>query len=200
MKFLLRIFFFYFLTFGSASADEASEWLKGEIDIIINAYQNTNISDESRFLLIEDTINNNFAGKALGKFVAKQAYVSATIDVREQYISLFKRHLALNITSMMQGYSSQNYQIVDSKYNDSNKTTMIDMEVKTNTDKILVTWRIKEHKDRFFVIDFYVANISLMQAKRSEFNSMLKKIEYNLEAFNKILQAQNELSYNKFIN
>ena len=74
------------------------------------------------------------------------------------------------------------------------------MEIRNNTNTLIITWRVKKSKDRFFVIDFYVANISLMQAKRSEFNSMLKKIDYNLEAFNKILQAQNELSYNKFIN
>ena len=74
--------------------------------------------------MIEDTINYKFAGKALGKAVAKQAYNLASEEVRDEYIKLFKRHIALNLTSMMQGYSNQVYAIVDSRYNQKNKTYM----------------------------------------------------------------------------
>ena len=37
------------------------------------------------------------------------------------YINLFKRHLALNIASMMQGYSNQKYELINSKYDEKNK-------------------------------------------------------------------------------
>ena len=64
----------------------------------------------------------------------------------------------------------------------------------------VVHWRIKKHKDRFFVIDFIVADISLIQTKRSEFNSMLKKMDENLSELNDVLRSQNESSYSKIIN
>ena len=60
-----------------------------------------------------------------------------------------------------------------------------------------MTWRVKKSKDRFFVIDLLVADISLVVTKRSEFNSMLKNVDYNLSEFNKILLSQNESSYQK---
>ena len=74
------------------------------------------------------------------------------------------------------------------------------MEIKSDTGKFLVTWRLKKSKDRYFVIDLLVADISLVVTKRSEFNSMLKTIDNDLNAFNDILRSQNELSYSKIFN
>ena len=48
-----------------------------------------------------------------------------------------------------------------------------------------------------FVIDLIVADISLVVTKRSEFNSMLKKVENNLSKFNEVLFDQNQISYQK---
>ena len=200
MNFLYKIFFILLLNTTPLLADEASDWLKQQIDTILDAYKNTSISKVDRFNLIEDTINKNFAGKGIGKFVVGKAYSSAPKKTQEEYILLFKKHLALNIASIMQGYSNQEYKLINSKYDEKNKVSLIDMEIKSDTNKIKVTWRVKKHKDRFFVIDFIVADISLIQTKRSEFNSMLKKVDGNLSELNDVLRAQNESSYSIIIN
>ena len=74
------------------------------------------------------------------------------------------------------------------------------MEIFSDTGSIQVTWRVKKSKDRFFVIDLLVADISLVVTKRSEFNSMLKNVNYDLSEFNNKLLLQNESSYQKIIN
>ena len=191
--------FIIFLSF-SVNANEAKNWLNKEIDIIISAYQNNNLPNENKFLMVENTINNNFAGTGIAKFVAGKSWNSASKEVKIEYIKLFKRHLALNISSMMQGYSDQKYQLTNSSYDEKNKVTLIDMEIFSDTGSIQVTWRVKKSKDRFFVIDLLVADISLVVTKRSEFNSMLKNVDYNLSEFNKILLSQNDSSYQKVIN
>ena len=184
----------------SVNANEAKNWLNKEIDIIISAYQNNSLPNENKFLMVENTINNNFAGTGIAKFVAGKSWNSASKEVKIEYIKLFKRHLALNISSMMQGYSDQKYQLANSSYDEKNKVTLIDMEIFSDTGSIQVTWRVKKSKDRFFVIDLLVADISLVVTKRSEFNSMLKNVDYNLSEFNKILLSQNDSSYQKVIN
>ena len=201
MKFC-KIFFIYILIAYpiTAKASEASKWLKTEIDKIIIAYQSENLPNENRFLMIEQTINNNFAGTGIAKFVAGKSWNNASKETKTEYIKLFKRHLALNIASMMQGYSNQNYQLTNSSYDEKNKVTLIDMEVFSDTGSILVTWRVKKSKERFFVIDLLVADISLVVTKRSEFNSMLKTVDYDLEEFNIKLRSQNDSSYQKLIN
>ena len=200
MKIKLIIFFFIIFISKNLYSDETSDWLKREIDIILEAYKNQSLSNENRFLLIEKTINNNFAGTGIAKFVAGEAWKKSDKNTKKIYIDNFKRHLALNIASMMQGYSDQKYELTKSKYDNKNQITLIDMEIFSDTGSVVVTWRVKESKDRFFVIDLIVADISLVVTKRSEFNSMLKKVDNNLSKFNEVLFEQNQISYNKIAN
>ena len=181
-------------------ADEASDWLRTQIDTILDAYKNTSISKVDRFNLIEDSINNNFAGAGIAKFVAGNSWSSASKEAKKEYIQLFKKHLALNISSIMQGYSNQEYELINSKYDEKNKVSMIKMEIYSDTGNILITWRVKKSKDRYFVIDLIVADISLVVTKRSEFNSKLKKVDEKLSELNDILRSQNESSYSIIIN
>ena len=198
---IFYIFLFFIFSFNSNNlfADEATDWLKNEIDKILISYQNNELPNENRFLMIEQTINNNFAGTGIGKFVAGEAWNGATKDIKKEYVKNFKRHLALNIASMMQGYSNQMYELSKSKIDQKNKIILIDMEIFSETGSVVLTWRVKESKGRYFVIDLIVADISLVVTKRSEFNSMLKNVSYNLSEFNKILFEQNNLSYQKII-
>ena len=194
LSFLFVLFVCY-----NVNANDAKNWLDKEINIIISAYQNSDLPNENKFLMIEQTINNNFAGTGIAKFVAGKSWKSASKDTKKEYIKLFKRHLALNIASMMQGYSNQNYELTNSSYDEKNKVNLINMEIFSDTGSIQVTWRVKKSKDRFFVIDLLVADISLVVTKRSEFNSMLKTVDYNLKDFNEKLLSQNESSYQKLI-
>ena len=199
---LIQFFSVIFIFFISvnAAANDAKKWLNKEIDKIIYAYQSNDLPNENKFLMIEQTINNNFAGTGIAKFVAGKSWNKASKQTKLNYIKIFKRHLALNIASMMQGYSNQNYELINSSYEEKNKVTLIDMEVFSDTGSIIITWRLKKSKDRFFVIDLLVADISLVVTKRSEFNSLLKTVDYNLKEFNNKLHAQNESSYQKLIN
>jgi ABC-type transporter MlaC component len=199
LKNILAFVLIFFVALN-LKANEARSWLNIEIDKIISSYQNIDLPNENKFLMIEQTINNNFAGTGIAKFVAGKSWNGASKEIKLEYIQLFKRHLALNIASMMQGYSNQNYRLTNSKYDEKNKVTLIDMEIFSDTGSIQVTWRVKKSKDRFFVIDLLVADISLVVTKRSEFNSMLKTVDYNLAEFNNKLLAQNESSYQKLIN
>ncbi len=200
MKLLIKVIFVIFIISPSLKANEVTDWLKNEIDTILMAYKNSTISNSEKFDLIEETINNNFAGAGIAKFVAGKSWTNASKEIKKEYIDLFKKHLALNIAAMMQGYSDQKYSLISSKYDQKNKVSMVDMEIISNTGKLIVTWRVKESKGRFFVIDLLVADISLVVTKRSEFNSMLKKVNYKLEELNIVLKNQNESSYSKLIN
>ena len=199
---LIRFIVFIFIITLSLSlkASEASNWLKQEVDKILIAYQDPNLPNENRFLLIEQTINNNFPGKSIAINIAKQSYKNANEETRSNYINLFKRHLALNIASLMQGYSNQKYELTDSRYDEKNKVNYIDMEIYLDTGEMIVTWRVLKHKERYFVIDLIISGISLYETKRSEFNSMLKNVDNDLAKLNEELYKKNESSYQKIIN
>ena len=97
-------------------ADEASKWLETEINNILNAHKNFSISTIERFNVIENTINNNFAGAGIAKFVAGKSWSSASKETKKEYIKLFKKHLALNISSLMLSYTNQKYKLINSTF------------------------------------------------------------------------------------
>lgn len=198
MKYLIiSLLLIFFCISTNSKADEVSNWLTKEIDIILNAYIDTNLTEIEKFEFIESAINENFAGSGIAKFVAGKAWAAAEKDTKKTYITLFKRHLALTIASMMKSYSNQTYELIKTKFDEKNKVYLVDMEIRNDTNALLVTWRVKESKNQFFVIDLLVANISLVVTKRSEFNSMLKKVNNDLKSFNKVLSSKNEQSFQK---
>ena len=83
MRIYFFIFFVIFLVSKTVYSDETSDWLKREIDIILEAYKNQNLSNENRFLLIEKTINNNFAGTGIAKFVAGEAWKKSNKNTKK---------------------------------------------------------------------------------------------------------------------
>ena len=98
----------------------------------------------------------------------------------------------------MEGYSNKTFEIVTAKEDKNQGVYLIDMEISHNDQKTLITWRVKESKDKFYVIDLIIADISLVITKRAEFSSMLKS--KSLSEINSLLKVQNAESYHKLIN
>ena len=86
IKTFLIVFFFSSFSF----ANDYSNWLKKEIDLILSAYSNNNISSEQRFLIIEKTINQNFAGTGIAKFIVGNAWKMASKDTKKITLKILK--------------------------------------------------------------------------------------------------------------
>ena len=78
------LFVFLIFTSFNVKANEAKNWLNKEIDIIISAYQNTDLPNENKFLMVENTINNNFAGTGIAKFVAGKSWNGSSKEVKKR--------------------------------------------------------------------------------------------------------------------
>ena len=88
MKHLARIILIFFFVTSQAHASEVTIWLKSEIDKILMAYKNDSNSKIERFEYIESTIDQNFAGAGIAKFVAGKAWSSAKKETKKTYIEL----------------------------------------------------------------------------------------------------------------
>lgn len=184
----------------NASSSDAQKWLNEEISTIIELYRNQDIDKFTRLKAIQNSVNENFAGTGIARFVVGSVWDESTEESRNEFIRLFKEHLYLTIGSLMRGYSNQNFELINSKKDQNQGVYLIDMEIEYNDQKTLVTWRVKESKQRFYVIDLLVADISLVRTKRAEFNSILKKFDNNLDELNFLLKTQNSISFNNLTN
>ena len=201
-KIFSLIFFIVFVNQSQLQANpsDAQKWLNSEIKLIIDLYQDDNTPIELRLEAIEKAINTSFAGTGIARFVVGNVWENSNEEVKKEFIILFKEHLYLTIGTLMQGYSSQSYELIGSKKDKSQSVYLVDMEIKNNEQKILIVWRVKKSKNKYYVIDLLVADISLVITKRAEFNSMLKKADNDLNELNILLKKQNLLSYNNLIN
>ena len=203
MKKIVSLSIFFILFFqNSVNADKlkAKAWLNTEITKIIELYKDENTPIEIRLDAIEEAINKSFAGTGIARFVVGKIWEQSTELEQQRFVTLFKEHLYLTIGSLMQGYSNQNFQLIDSRKDKNQGVYLIDMEIEHNDQKTEVTWRVKKAKDKYYVIDLLVADISLVITKRAEFNSMLNKVNNDLSELNLLLIKQNSESYNNLIN
>jgi len=204
MKRIILLLIPLFITLNSqyanANPDNVQDWLNTEINEIINLYRDENIDTITRLNSIESAINNNFAGTGIARFVAGSAWKDSDENVRKEFVKQFKKHLYLTISSLMEGYSNQTFTVIDSRKDKNQGVYLIDIEIEQNEQKTIVTWRVKESKNKFYVIDLIVADVSLVITKRAEFSSMLKRVDNNLNELNTLLEKQNLKSYNKLIN
>ena len=184
----------------NANPNNVQNWLNTEINKIIDLYRDENIDNITRLNAIEVAINKNFAGTGIARFVVGGVWKESSEDDQKEFIKQFKKHLYLTIGSLMQGYSNQTFTVIDSKEDKNQGVYLIDIEIEQNDQKTLVTWRVKESKNKFYVIDLIVADVSLVITKRAEFSSLLKKADNNLKKLNTLLEEQNLHSYNKLIN
>ena len=88
MKFSILLTSIIILISTSIKAEHVTNWLKSEIDVILEVYKNDKISNIERFQNIENTINKNFAGTGIAKFVAGKAWHKATTETKKIYINL----------------------------------------------------------------------------------------------------------------
>jgi len=183
----------------NANPNNVQNWLNTEINEIIDLYRDENIDTITRLNAIEGAINKNFAGTGIARFVVGNVWNISNEADQKEFIKQFKKHLYLTIGSLMQGYSNQTFTVIDSREDKNQGVYLIDIEIEQNEQKTLVTWRVKESKNKFYVIDLIVADVSLVVTKRAEFSSMLKKVDNNLKELNTLLEEQNLQSYNKLI-
>ena len=197
-KYILSIIII--LISGNVQSNEivAKNWLDTEINNIIEMYRNENIDKKTKLNAIQNAINQSFAGNGIARFVAGNSWSKSDENTQKDFVGLFKEHLYLTIGTLMEGYSNQTFEIVGAKEDKNRGVYLIDMEISHNDQKTLVTWRVKESKDKFYVIDLIIADISLVITKRAEFSSMLKS--KSLSEINSLLKVQNAESYHKLIN
>ena len=201
-KIILCTYIVVFTLFASqinSNPIHAQKWLEEQITNILDFYRDENISSEVRLSAIEESINENFAGTGIARFVVKNVWNDSSKEDQERFIKLFKEHLYITIGSLMRGYSNQTVEFINSKEDKNQSVYLIDMEIDNNNQKTLVTWRVKEFKEKYYVIDLLVADISLIITKRDEFTSMLKKTNNSLAELNNILKEQNIESLGKLL-
>lgn len=136
------------------------------------------ISHEVRIKRFRKMFNENFAVRAIGKFVLGRHWARATDAEREEYLFLFEDLMVGSYVDRFQRYTGEKLRILRTLPERTNAVSVFTEIVRSGTAKpIKVLWRIGAKDDALKVLDVLVGGASMSIILRSDFDSIIRQNE-----------------------
>lgn len=136
------------------------------------------ISHEVRIKRFRKMFNENFAVRAIGKFVLGRHWARATDAEREEYLFLFEDLMVGSYVDRFQRYTGEKLRILRTLPERTNAVSVFTEIVRSGTAKpIKVLWRIGAKDDALKVLDVLVGGASMSMILRSDFDSIIRQNE-----------------------
>lgn len=136
------------------------------------------ISHEVRIKRFRKMFNENFAVRAIGKFVLGRHWARATDAEREEYLFLFEDLMVGSYVDRFQRYTGEKLRILKTLPERTNAVSVFTEIVRSGTAKpIKVLWRIGAKDDALKVLDVLVGGASMSIILRSDFDSIIRQNE-----------------------
>ncbi len=164
----------------SAQADtvevRASAFIESLAERAITALTNETVTREERVLRFRELLKENFAVNTIGRWVLGRYWKRASKEQQDEYLRLFEDLIATTYVDRFEAYSDE--EIIVSK---AEAGTGNDLLVKSTISRpaggqaVKVSWRVREHDEKFKIVDVVVEGVSMGQTQRSEFSSVIRR-------------------------
>ena len=181
IKILKNIFIYLFILFCiskySYAIDEnvAVKYIENVGQQAINILK-TPIEDlQTRELLFEKMLNNNFDKKLIHRVVLGKAAKGASEEELIRFGKAFDKHIVKVYASQLGVYSNQLF-IIDRAFKKGKKDTIVSSHIEHETAPPLrIDWRLRDRGEGTKIIDIAIEGVSLLATKRADFGSSIKK-------------------------
>jgi len=181
IKILKNIFIYLFILFCiskySYAIDEnvAVKYIENVGQQAINILK-TPIEDlQTRELLFEKMLNNNFDKKLIHRAVLGRAAKGASEEELIRFGKAFDKHIIKVYASQLGVYSNQLF-IIDKAFKKGKKDTIVSSHIEHETAPPLrIDWRLRDRGEGTKIIDIAIEGVSLLATKRADFGASIKK-------------------------
>ena len=181
IKILKNIFIYLFILFCiskySYAIDEniAVKYIENVGQQAINILK-TPIEDlQTRELLFEKMLNNNFDKKLIHRAVLGKAAIGASEEELIRFGKAFDKHIIKVYASQLGVYSNQLF-IIDKAFKKGKKDTIVSSHIEHETAPPLrIDWRLRDRGEGTKIIDIAIEGVSLLATKRADFGASIKK-------------------------
>ena len=130
---------------------------------------------QTRELLFEKMLNNNFDKKLIHRAVLGRAAKGASKDELERFGIAFNKHIVKVYASQLGVYSNQLF-IIDKAFKKGKKDTIVSTHISHETSPPLrIDWRLRDRGNGIKIIDIAIEGVSLLATKRADFRASIKK-------------------------
>ena len=136
------------------------------------------ISHEVRIKRFRKMFNENFAVRAIGKFVLGRHWAKATDAEREEYLFLFEDLMVVSYVDRFQRYTGEKLRVLRTRTERTNAASVFTEIVRSGTTKpVKVVWRIGAKDDVLKILDVLIGGSSMSMILRSDFDSIIRQKE-----------------------
>ena len=130
---------------------------------------------QTRELLFEKMLNNNFDKKLIHRAVLGKASKGASKDQLLRFGKAFDKHIVKVYASQLGVYSNQLF-IIDKAFKKGKKDTIVSTHIEHETAPPLrIDWRLRDRGEGIKIIDIAIEGVSLLATKRADFGASIKK-------------------------
>ena len=130
---------------------------------------------QTRELLFEKMLNNNFDKKLIHRAVLGRASKGATKTELDRFGIAFDKHIVKVYASQLGVYSNQLF-IIDKAFKKGKKDTIVSTHIEHETAPPLrIDWRLRDRGEGIKIIDIAIEGVSLLATKRADFGASIKK-------------------------
>ena len=150
----------------------------------IKTLSDKSIPEEEKNLIIEKIAKENVDINALGLYTLGS--IRKTLDpiIISKYQELFEKYFLKTLTSRLNDYSSQKFEVIGSEQKSSNYTIVNSKIAESvKSPEIKIDWRIyTKNPQKPLIRDLIVEGLSLARTQKEEFSSILSSNNNDIKA------------------
>ena len=180
-----------------AKADELSDGAHALIESIADSaiveLTDPAISREKRKERMRELMHRYFNVPGIAQWVLGRHWRKATDAEREEYLKIYEDLMIETYVDRFTGYNGETVEVLSVDVRNG-KDAIVATSIRRpeNVEPLKVDWRVREFDGVYRVIDIMVEGVSMGQAQRSEFSSVISNNGGDLSEFLKTLRQRVE--------
>jgi phospholipid transport system substrate-binding protein len=141
------------------------------------------VSKEDKEKTIEKIALENVDIKALGMYTLGEIRKTLDKDMLIRYNKLFEKYFLKSLTSRLNDYASNKFEVLDAEIKSSNYTIVKSKILESsNQPELKIDWRVyTKNKTKPLIRDLIVEGLSLARTQKEEFASILSSNDNKIE-------------------
>lgn len=157
---------------GAAVAATPTEAVKDAVSQVLRILKNESYDREQRWAEIGRVIDARFDFRSMSQSVLSSNWRTATTEEKRQFVEFFSQYLEDTYRTQIESYSNQSVEYVGEQIRKDR--AIVDTVIVTDTNRIPVTYRLKDNEGEWFCYDVIIEGVSLVNNYRNTFNAIIK--------------------------
>ena len=157
--------------------EEAKEYVTTISKQTIDLLKDGNIEAAEKMARMYHVLEENMAVSVIGRIVLGKPYRRLTDDQKGEYDQLFKEYLLTKYSSLVGTYNGQQIEITKSVRAGKADAMVFTKIGQEGQEGAVVGWRIRTVKGQMKLLDVKIADLSMVQTERDQFQNVYQNSE-----------------------